>query len=329
MNRKVSIVIPVYNNESTVTQAIESVQNQTYTNWEVICVDDGSNDKSKEVVLDLAKKDDRVFYSKRETTNKGGSVCRNIGLRKSTGDYVVFLDADDVLANNCLEKRIAAVKSKDYDFVVFPFGSFDNDLSGLKLHKIYDNKPEYLFASSLSAWIITSSLFKRTFLLELGGFDESFPRFQDIELHLRALTHECVSYAVYPNEDADCYYRLSSSGYSKEKLLNTVSVAFPKLLDLIQNLIRRDKLSDKTSLSFSLIALYSNMSIIKYNLWKNGVAGLDTVMLDSKLVSNHTRWFCKPCLSFVQMEYGKALSSVYFRIVWILYKISLSRLRQA
>ncbi|MDO5760752.1 MAG: glycosyltransferase family 2 protein, partial [Bacteroidota bacterium] len=116
----ITVVVPVFNNQNTIEETIESVLNQTNSNWEVICVDDGSTDNSVSIIKEYCKKDDRISLIIRDIAPKGGSHCRNIGAFNAKGKYVMFLDADDLLAPFCLEKRLSSIKDTNADFVVFP-----------------------------------------------------------------------------------------------------------------------------------------------------------------------------------------------------------------
>ncbi|MFC0559257.1 glycosyltransferase family 2 protein [Halalkalibacter alkalisediminis] len=102
----VSIVTPVYNAERFVTETIHSVTAQTYSNWELIVVDDCSNDQSKEIIRSFQEKDDRIKYECLET-NMGAAVARNTGIKKAVGKYVAFLDSDDLWRPEKLEKQVA------------------------------------------------------------------------------------------------------------------------------------------------------------------------------------------------------------------------------
>ena len=100
----VSIIIPVYNVEKYIVECLESVVNQTYENLEIILVNDGSTDNSKEICLEYAQRDQRIkLYSKE---NGGLSSARNYGLSKVTGNYVFFLDSDDYLVTDTIENLL-------------------------------------------------------------------------------------------------------------------------------------------------------------------------------------------------------------------------------
>jgi len=97
----VSVIIPMYNSEKYVSDPLNSVFTQSYTNWECIIVDDGSTDSSKKIAKEFCKKDKRFRYYYQ--SNSGQSAARNHGLKLSSGDYIQYLDADDVLLPNYLE----------------------------------------------------------------------------------------------------------------------------------------------------------------------------------------------------------------------------------
>ena len=94
-NFLVSIIVPCYNQAQYFTEALQSVLDQTYKNWECILVNDGSTDHTEEIALEWSKIDDRFVYIKKE--NGGLSSARNSGIEIAKGDYLQFLDADDVL----------------------------------------------------------------------------------------------------------------------------------------------------------------------------------------------------------------------------------------
>ncbi|MBE6462776.1 MAG: glycosyltransferase [Alphaproteobacteria bacterium] len=98
---EISVIMPVYNTSLYLRQSIESVINQTFTNWELICINDGSTDNSLEILEEYASKDPRITIIDQE--NQGLSCARNNGIKKSTGKYIAFIDSDDFYATNFLE----------------------------------------------------------------------------------------------------------------------------------------------------------------------------------------------------------------------------------
>ncbi len=115
MKPLVSVIIPVYNIEKYIEICLNSVVNQTYENLEIICVDDGSADKSGEIIKAIAEKDSRVKYFYQE--NAGVSAARNLGLEKVTGDYVIFVDSDDYVHPQFVECELKVAIESDADIV--------------------------------------------------------------------------------------------------------------------------------------------------------------------------------------------------------------------
>ena len=124
---QVSIIMPVYNGSQFIAQAIRSVLNQSYSNWELLVINDGSTDDTSDIVKSFRDKRITLF----EKSRKGVSAARNEGLRKMKGDYYCFLDADDVLTSVSLESRIKVFKAEAPE-VLFVDGSveiFNQDFS--------------------------------------------------------------------------------------------------------------------------------------------------------------------------------------------------------
>ena len=101
MNNLISIIIPMYNAEQYIAETLDSILAQSYDNWECLIMDDGSNDNSAKVAKSICSNDKRFNYFFQQ--NRGPSAARNFGLQKSSGEYIHFLDADDVLLQNSLE----------------------------------------------------------------------------------------------------------------------------------------------------------------------------------------------------------------------------------
>lgn len=113
---KISIIIPVYNCETLISRALDSLIGQTHRNIEILCVNDGSVDKSLEILEKYSAKDSRVKVFSQE--NSGPAKARNTGLENSSGDYIMFCDSDDWFEPQMCEKMINLMQEKDTDFVM-------------------------------------------------------------------------------------------------------------------------------------------------------------------------------------------------------------------
>ena len=112
----VSIIIPAYNSEKFIKRCLDSVINQIYKNLEIIVIDDASKDNTKQIIKEYAEKDNRIrpFYS---SENKGVSFSRNIGLKASTGEYIMFVDSDDELTKDAVRRMIDIAVKYNSDYV--------------------------------------------------------------------------------------------------------------------------------------------------------------------------------------------------------------------
>lgn len=116
---EVSMIVPVYQVEKYIAQCIESVLNQTFQDFELILIDDGSKDTSGIICDSYAAKDDRIIVI--HTENKGAAVARNTGLERASGRYITFLDGDDYLAENMIARLHEVIEHSEYDMVVSDF----------------------------------------------------------------------------------------------------------------------------------------------------------------------------------------------------------------
>lgn len=204
----VSVIVSLYNKARYVEYAVESVLQQTYDYIECIVVDDCSTDGSREIVEKYTAIDQRLTLI-RKATNSGANSCRNIGLGRAKGEFVIFLDADDCLSPGCIGERIQRMRqAPDAHFGVFPLKTYrvEKDEKGMVWSPTGNRHLEAFLRHDLP-WQTMQPIWKRSFVQELGGFDESFERMQDVELHTRALLAPGVRYRCFPGAP-DCYFRV-------------------------------------------------------------------------------------------------------------------------
>lgn len=121
----VSVVIPVWNAVDYISEMLDSIIAQDYEYWELLLIDDGCTDGTTIFLKEYEKKDTRISYFLRDRGPKGGQTCRNIGLEKAVGKYVVFFDADDFVTKDCLSQRVYYMQQHPYlDYAVFPAKDF-------------------------------------------------------------------------------------------------------------------------------------------------------------------------------------------------------------
>jgi glycosyltransferase involved in cell wall biosynthesis len=279
----IAVITPVYNREGIVQKTIESVIDQTFTDWEYILVDDGSTDKSWFVISTYAETDDRIRIFKRDKEPKGGSNCRNIGVEYSTSDLILFLDSDDILEPHCLEQRYNYMKNHPHvDMGVFPFiiemETEDNTLVRRIVHP-ETNGTDFLrrILSFDIPWQTTAPVWRKDFFLSLGGFNPVFQRYQDVELTVRAfignatveIVHGCPPDYVYYLYAKSCDFNVNYQAQLKllEHIASIFSIKERKLTDeylgtFLQHKYRKQATFANYKKAKRLIDEYRNYKII-------------------------------------------------------------------
>lgn len=130
---KISIIVPVYNVEAYLEKCLDSLINQTYQNFEILLIDDASSDRSGQICKEYAQRDNRIRYIKK-SYNSGQGDARNLGLENATGDYITFVDSDDWINLDCIEKLFHNLIENDADIVMCHFYRFSESSGGYLLY---------------------------------------------------------------------------------------------------------------------------------------------------------------------------------------------------
>ena len=190
MSIDVSIIIPLYNKENWIIDTLQSVENQTFINWECLIIDDQSNDTSCSLVSDYIKQKG-IRYRLISKDNSGQSATRNLGIAYATGKYIAFLDADDLWASNKLEVQIKQLES-DTSAVcsLSAYQIFDSrkSLRHLKLIRHRSTKRlirGWLTMRGFGGGIESGGLVIKSALREVGGFNEQLSTSAGLDLTIR------------------------------------------------------------------------------------------------------------------------------------------------
>ncbi|MBD2305937.1 glycosyltransferase [Chroococcidiopsis sp. FACHB-1243] len=180
----ISVIVPAYNSQNTILETIASIQKQTFTDFELIVIDDGSSDRTLELIQTV--RDPRIQVASYE--NGGVSVARNRGISLSTGEYITFIDADDLWTPDKLELQLAALQQHPAAGVAYSWTCF-MDRQGKFFH---DDRPIYfegnVYAELLKTNFLLSGsnpLIRRTALADVGEFDPSLTHAEEWDLYLR------------------------------------------------------------------------------------------------------------------------------------------------
>lgn len=232
MEPLISVVIPTYNREKTILRALNSVLGQTYSNIEVIVVDDGSTDTTVQILGNCTDKRIRLICLSR---NQGANRARNVGISEAKGEYVAFQDSDDEWMADKLEKQLAYMLQTAVKAVYCPYILFDAGKTCIVPECYMDldicekNVAEVLKKINIVG--TPTLMVKRELFSEIGMFDESMKRRQDYEFVIRLVKKEPLGYVEEPLVKA---YRMEQSITSNTHLiLEAYARIFEKHSDFI------------------------------------------------------------------------------------------------
>ena len=221
--KRVSIIIPCFNQGQYLAEAVESVLSQTRPPQEIIIVDDGSIDNTAEVAARF--RGVRYFFQK----NSGPSAARNTGLRHATGDYTLFLDADDILLPSAIEHCLSAFSSQPG--VAFAFGGCRlvdsaRRLISEELPQPHADHFEGLLRGGNHIKMHGTVMYDANILKSAGGFDESLRGCEDYELYLRLAKNHPV--AVYSQISAEYRKHSNNATHNAPMMARTASIVMAR-----------------------------------------------------------------------------------------------------
>lgn len=224
MQHLVSIIMPAYNAEKYIAESIQSVLDQTYRNWELIVVDDGSTDETAQIAQSFSAQDARVKYIFQQ--NKKLAGARNTGIVNSNGELIAFLDSDDLWLKEKLEAQVKAMDEMDCDTVfsdAFYFHGDDTSDESMLFSSFYGRAVGRLDGSAMIRLLlkgnvipVLSVLTRKSILDEVGRFDENpaFRGCEDYDLWFRLARYGAVFYGM---DTVLARYRVHSSAMSRNR----------------------------------------------------------------------------------------------------------------
>ena len=282
----VSIIIPNFNKATFIAESIRSVLEQDFEDWEAIIVDDGSTDNSVEIINNLVSNDPRLKLFQRNRLPKGGSTCRNIGIENARGDYLFFFDSDDLMTKDCIGERVNLMQDNTtLDFAVFPVGTFYKAIGDSTMvwrTKKGDHLKQFLRHDL--PWNIMSPIWRTPFVKnKLNGFDESFPRLQDVEFHTRALLQKGLKYKIVHNTTPKCFYRIDHerTKQSQAQGLQTMYQGVKKYIQTFKEKVDDPKIKRKLRGT-----LFSFLNQLNYSLKSKSVTNVEHHALYQGILSD-------------------------------------------
>lgn len=218
-----SIVMPIFNHPQELRVMIDSILGNTFQDWELLAVDDGSEKKTIDILQEYSDKDSRIKFIRRTIEPKGAQTCRNMGLQMAEGEYLCFFDSDDAIEPYCLEQRVEEISSHpELDFMVFRSSVYnenpytESEYRYVYGYNIYDDDIAAFCARTLP-FVVWNNIYRRSSLLKFGiTWDEKLLSLQDAQFNLQTLLAG-MKYA-YSKKPADYKYRTGTTGSISKKI---------------------------------------------------------------------------------------------------------------
>ncbi|MCU4165566.1 glycosyltransferase family 2 protein [Carboxylicivirga caseinilyticus] len=264
MKSLVSIITPLFNRLDLVPETWAAIKAQTYIDWEWIVVDDGSTDGSDTYIKELSQTDSRIQLYYRKSLPKGPSRCRNLGVQMAKGDYLLFLDSDDIITSTCIEKRVDFIQQHPLlDFAVFTQATFEKNINNYKIFgKYYDKPNEYLesFLMDSPPWCISGPMWRKESFINTGRFREDYTIMEDPELHIRAIL-QGLDFEVVEGAP-DFFYRLLPKTPEQEQVFrhNSIIGRMRFYFDLLPTLNLKHH---RQAISKGILNLYKNFLLAR------------------------------------------------------------------
>lgn len=227
---KISIIVPVYNTERYLSECLDSILLQTFMDYEVICINDGSTDNSAKILEKYKKSDKRIKIITQK--NSGVVLARNNAIKEAKGEFIYILDSDDIIEETTLEKSYKAITAGKGDIItcrVFNFG----ENSGGELRFPVPNKRNMATGGCL----VNAALFRKELFDKLGGFDSTFAKgIEDYDFYLNACYRQNAKFYRIP--EILFFYRkkpitesrqLQFEKYYYEELTNKLNIKYPEM----------------------------------------------------------------------------------------------------
>ncbi|QIR40369.1 glycosyltransferase [Tolypothrix sp. PCC 7910] len=291
---QISIIIPAYNSENTIAQTINSVLNQTFSDWELIVINDGSQDKTLDIILEFNHPRIKVF----SYPNSGSQKSRNRGLEHAVAEFVSFLDADDLWTPDKLESQFKALQANPQAAVAYSWTNCIDEKSQFLRRGTYISAMGNVYANLLLINFLengSNPLIRRDALNVVGGFDESLNAAQDWDIYLRLAAH--YTFVAVPSPQI--LYRISGNSMSTNVLgLEKGSLA------VIERAFKQAPQSIQYSKKYSLGNLY------KYLLFKS----LEGIPEKNRVITA-LRFFLQAIINDVYLLKAPTLIKVFLNLI--------------
>lgn len=265
--KKVTLIIPVYNSEKYIGKCLDSILNQTYTNFEILVINDGSKDNSQKVIEEYQNKyPDKIIAINQE--NKGVSKTRNESIKKASGDYIMFIDNDDFLDSDYIETFITEAEKGDYDVVLGGYRRPNENGKIIKEMKLEET--EWSKFMIMAPW---AKIYKKQYLIDNNIEFLSVNLGEDIYFNLKAMLIS-DKIKIIPYIGYNWFFNTSSVSNTTQKNITQLQVY--ELLNSCYDMVKDEGLLEK---NYDIIKTH----FTRYIVW---LISFSTKKLDYKIISD-------------------------------------------
>ena len=317
MEDLISVIIPVYNVEKYLTKCIESIIKQTYSNLEIILVNDGSPDNCGKICDEYAKKDNRIKVIHKN--NGGQSEARNYGLEIATGKYITFLDSDDYISEDYIEYMYKLIKNNNADISICGVQivnkenkKYKTDETEVKIYKTQEAFENLLYAEGIEV-AVYAKLYPKTY------FDDiKFPvgeKYEDIAII--SLLMNKARKIVYGNKK--CYFYYTRPGSTSKSGFNKNELDYIKNVKIMLNYIKQNYPDlEKAVLRYQVYSQFRILRIILFSKNKNDEIQqemIKNIKKFDKVVYKNSRTPKRDKIAIITLRCGLPI----FKMSWYIY----------
>lgn len=264
--KKVTLIVPVYNSEKYIGKCLDSILNQTYTNFEILVINDGSKDNSQQVIDNYKKKYPNIIIAV-EQQNKGVAITRNESIKRANGDYIMFVDNDDFLDKDYVETFVKAIEDGEYDVVLGGYRRPNE--KGKIIKKLSLQDEEWSKFMIMAPW---AKIYRKQYLIDNNIEFLSVNLGEDIYFNLKAMLIskkiKIISYIGY-----NWFFNTTSVSNTTQKNITQLQVY--ELLNNCYDMVRDEGLLDK---KYDIIKTH----FTRYIVW---LISFSTKKLSYKIIS--------------------------------------------
>ena len=295
---KISVIIPVYNTEKYISKCLESIIKQTYTDIEIICINDFSNDNSGNIIKEYTKSDNRIKLLE-FTSNKGVSAARNSGIKISSGDYIYFIDSDDWIEKNYLEIMLDNIEKTNSDIVV------NRNMVSVQNDKFYPYNfqkgqldiPDNSFINIEKDTHNVScgpcnKLYKLNLLKEHSLYFPEGYTYEDIFFHYITFAYSKKIYFFYGSE---YFYRKTDGSLTSTMILDSDKVI--NIFNLLYEYYEKHNLLNKGIKIYYTLPFFNIQNEETYNAFKAYFLKAGNHILNSEIYNDLDKFICNNILN--------------------------------